>query len=692
MSSWIDQLNPAQREAVTAGNGPLLIVAGAGTGKTRTLACRVAYLIEQGVSPDRILLLTFTRRAAAEMIRRAGQLIGAPDGSGAGSVWGGTFHAVANRLLRVHGRAAGLADEFTILDQSDAGDLMNLIRNELDVAKGDRRFARKHTLVSIHSRMVNAQEPLSITLETHFPWCAGDVDNIRSIFEQYAIRKKEQGLLDYDDLLLFWSALTVTAPVSDVIARQFDHILVDEYQDTNPIQAEILLRMRRSCDNLCVVGDDAQSIYSFRAATIRNILDFPEQFPGTHIVTLEQNYRSTSPILTAANAVMDRAGERYTKSLWSQRESDQKPILVTCVDETEQCDSVCSHILDHLEQGVSLMQQAVLFRASHHSAQLEIELGRRNIPFHKYGGLKFVEASHIKDMLAVLRILENPQDEISWFRILQLLEGIGPRTARRIMNELNVRPVRANSASGREETTEADSPLRSLLDRAPHVAPAAREQLDRLRHVLADCCGQPPAKELPLSTQVERVREFYQPIFARIYDNAPMRLRDLEQLGHIAAGYRSRTRFLSDVTLDPPESTADLAGPPFLEEDYLTLSTIHSAKGCEWTAVHIIHAADGMIPSDMATRDEAGVDEERRLFYVAMTRAKDNLYVYFPLRYYHKKHSRGDAHTYAQLTRYLPQDICALFDRQTASKDSTTDEEASIKADPYGRVSRLWEQ
>ncbi len=702
--SWLEELNPAQREAVTYGDGPLLVVAGSGTGKTRTLACRVAYLIERGVPADRILLLTFTRRAAGEMLTRARHMTGQ---AAVGGVWGGTFHAVSNRLLRIYGRALGLAKDFTVMDQGDAADMMNLIRNELGMAKGKRRFPRKETLVKIYSRMVNAQEQLGDVLEVHFPWCADDIEQIKAIFEQYLERKKARNVLDYDDLLLFWNALCAAPRVGDAVADRFDHILVDEYQDTNAIQGQILSGMRKKRKNIMVVGDDAQSIYSFRAATVRNILDFPQQFAGTHIVTLEQNYRSTEPILAASNAVMEQARDRYTKNLWSNRRSDQKPALVVCLDEPTQCDVVCQNVLAHLEEGIALQRQAVLFRAGHHSAQLEIELARRNIPFHKYGGLRFIEAAHIKDMLSFLRVLENPFDEISWFRVLQLLAGIGPRTAEDVMRALGVRKGSAGPVSADAEGRSGPaSPLRRLITDPPVVPPAAREQFEQLRVVLAECRGmraeaesggkeqvQRPAAgaEPPLATQIERLRRFYEPIFERIYENPVVRLRDLEQLELIASRYRSRSRFITDVTLDPPTSTSDLAGAPFLEEDYLVLSTIHSAKGCEWNVVHIIHAADGMIPSDMAVTDEAGVEEERRLFYVGMTRTKDMLYVYFPLRYYHRRFTLGDAHGYAQLTRFIPDSVRGLFEQRAAGIDGeqVTDETAET-GDVHAWPSQFW--
>lgn len=694
VSSWLQELNAAQRQAVIHGGGPLLIVAGAGTGKTKTLACRVAHLVERGVSAERILLLTFTRRAADEMISRASKLINNESGL---KVWGGTFHAVANRMLRIHGHALNLARDFTVMDESDAADLMNLIRSELGLAKTDRRFPRKSTLVKIYSHTVNAQRPLREVVETHYPWCLEDIEGMIQVFESYVRRKQEQHVLDYDDLLLFWAALCAS-PTGAKVADQFEHVLVDEFQDTNAIQAEILRGMRKQHKNLTVVGDDAQSIYSFRAATIRNILDFPKEFPGTTIVTLEQNYRSTKPILAASNAVMASARERYTKELWSTRDSEIKPMLLTCTDESQQSDLVCQNILAHLEQGTPLMRQAVLFRTGHHSAVLEVELARRNIPFHKFGGLKFIEAAHIKDMLAFLRILENPYDEISWFRVLQLFEGIGPRTAQSIMEVLQVRRTAQSGVSLDRVSQIENGPLARLMDSSSLITAVARKTLRELRDAVAYCRGYGeapalhPENEPPLTLQIERLRKVYDPLCERVYENAIMRARDLDQLTQIATRYRSRGRFITDLTLDPPRATSDLAQPPFLEEDWLTLSTIHSAKGCEWNVVHVIHAADGMIPSDMAVANEAGIDEERRLFYVAMTRAKDSLYVYFPLRYYHRRFGLSDAHGYAQLTRFLPPTARSLFAERVAHV--TTEDDTLVFAaesrDPYARVNRLW--
>jgi len=684
MSAWLDELNPSQRQAVTFGDGPLLVVAGAGTGKTKTLACRVAWLISQGVAAERLLLLTFTRRAAAEMIRRAEHYVGQGN---ARRVWGGTFHSVANRLLRRHASAVGLTPDFSVMDEGDAADLMNLVRTDLGVTRSDKRFPRKETLVSIYSRMVNARMKLGDALKRFFPWCADHQDAIRSIFEQYTQRKREQNLVDYDDLLVFWEALG-RSPAGASISERFEHVLVDEYQDTNPLQADLLASLRRVRRNICVVGDDAQSIYSFRAATVRNILDFPERFPGAQVVTLEQNYRSTQAILDASNAVMAGVRERYTKNLWTSRQGGQRPLLVVCEDEAQQCEAVCRRILDHFEAGLALHRQAVLIRAGWHSDMLEVELTRRRIPFHKYGGLRFLEAAHVKDLLAFLRVLENPHDELSWFRVLLLLDGIGPRTARRILDALGVR------RGGSPSADLAVSPLQRLF-RAPARSLPAGDQLADLRAVWAECAGfdmesgvADPDAGIALASQIERVRLFYEPIFERTYENAAVRLRDLEQIERIAAGYESRRSFITDLTLDPPQSTSDLAGKPHLEEDFLVVSTIHSAKGGEWDAVHVLHAADGMIPSDMALSDEAGLDEERRLFYVALTRAKDHLYVYAPLRYYHRRYAMGDQHSYGQLTRFISPEVRRLFDQTLPSEAERL--ALPTPVDPRSDLARYW--
>jgi DNA helicase-2/ATP-dependent DNA helicase PcrA len=666
----------------------VLVIAGAGTGKTWTLACRVAHLIDGGIPPDRILLLTFSRRAAREMLTRAGRLV---DRQRTGKVWGGTFHAIANRLLRIYGRALGVPPDFTVLDQADMADLMDLIRGERHPAgerplreRKERRFPKKDTLVTIYSRMVNAGEPLSSVLEHAFPWCRDDGDGIRMIFSEYTRRKHAQNVLDYDDLLLYWRALG-ESPAGRDIAGLFEHVLVDEYQDTNPLQAQILqwLRPPDANRNLLVVGDDAQAIYAFRAASVRNILDFPVHFPGARRITLEQNYRSTRPILDVSNAVIAEARERFPKNLWPVRSGGARPVLLTCADEHDQSASVCEQVLEHREQGVPLRRQAVLFRTGHHSDLLELELTRRNIPFVKYGGLKFLESTHIKDVLAIMRVLENPRDEVSWFRLLQMLDGIGPAGARAVMRAIGV-------------ASAASDPLRTFVDAPASVPEAARPGLEALRSTFADCVRVDAT--LPPAAELARIRKFYEPLLEARYTSPRARIQDIEQLEQVAGGYSVRGRFLSELALDPPNSTSDLAGPPLLDEDYLILSTVHSAKGGEWDVVHVIHAADGMIPSDMSTGSRDEIEEERRLFYVALTRARDNLYVYFPLRFYRRPRGLDDAHHFAQLTRFLPESIQSMFERRSVGAFSEGREAARSRFGvPAGAaavdslLSRLWD-
>lgn len=645
--SLFSKLNDQQRAAACAEDGPLVIVAGAGTGKTNTLAHRVAHLISRGADPSRVLLLTFTRRAAAEMTRRVAGILGSAAGlrsapaAAVSRLWSGTFHAIGNRLLRLHGQVLGLGESFTVLDRSDAEDLLNSVRSELGFDKGDVRFPRKETCLSIYSRCVNASEPVEDALKTAFSWCAAYPEQLKQLFKAFVARKQEQNTLDYDDLLLYWYHLMEDDSLAAGVRERFDYVLVDEYQDTNALQAGILRRLRPDGRGLTVVGDDAQSIYSFRAATVHNILDFPNQFPGTTVTKLEQNYRSVQPILSATNAVIAECPQRYNKDLFTAKRGGELPRLVTLQDEQKQCDYLIERILEHREAGIPLRKQAVLFRTSHHSDALEVELSRRNIPFVKYGGLKFLEAAHVKDALSILRLAENPKDAISGQRVLQLLDGVGPAFARKAIQHLSSRKYELKS-------------WESLS-----CPPAATEQWTKLVTLLITLREQ----KLPLPEQVAKTREFYAPILERRYDNPSVRKRDLEQMEQIAASFTSRSQMLAELTLDPPASTQDLAGPPLREEDYLILSTIHSAKGCEWDCVYVIHAADGNIPSDMATGTAAEIEEERRLFYVALTRAKDFLEVLFPLRYYQKKYGMGDRHSYAQITRFLPEHVVPKFER-----------------------------
>jgi DNA helicase-2/ATP-dependent DNA helicase PcrA len=665
---WLEDLNADQMRAVTTDARSVLIVAGAGTGKTKTLASRVAYLMDQGVAPGRILLLTFTRRAAREMLGRAERLT---TNRANGRPWGGTFHSVGNRLLRIYSQAVGLPGEFTVMDASDGADLMDMIRSDLGFEKVKRRFPNKSTLQSIYSATVNGERMLGDVLRKEFPWCLDEEPAIADIFNVYTLRKRAQGVLDYDDLLLYWRAMLELEPIKESIGAMFDHILVDEYQDTNSIQADILVGMRTPATSVMVVGDDAQAIYSFRAASVENILEFPKRHPDTEILILERNYRSTSPILKASNAVIAQASKRYVKDLWTERAEGTRPQLVTCVDENQQSAAVRDRILEHRERGVPLKSQAVLFRAGHHSNPLEIELARANIPFVKFGGLKFLEAAHVKDVMSFLRILENPYDELSWFRVLKLVEGVGPGTARRIIERIGVKSGERNG-----------SPLvRFLGDES------GPEKLGALRDALSDC-----VETTDVVSEIDRFRVFYDDACRRLYEGAEARLRDIEQLEGIAEQHGSRRKLLTELALDPPVSTGDLAAPPHLDDDYLILSTMHSAKGCEWDVVHVIHAADGMIPSDMAVSDQEGIDEELRLFYVALTRARNDLYVYFPLRYYHRRFGLDDPHSYGQLTRFLPDDILEHFARTSLvieqAEDPTGPTTAAGSVDAF--LQRLW--
>jgi len=435
---YLDDLNPEQRRAVEHGAdgvpGPLLVIAGAGTGKTNTLAHRVAHLIVQGADPQRLLLLTFSRRAAGEMKQRVETIVGRAAGRQVRLPWAGTFHSIGVRLLREYGRTIGLDPAFTILDREDAADLMNVARNELGFSSKEKRFPAKATCLSIYSRTVNSERALDEVLSDFFPWCQCWSEQLKALFAGYVDAKQEQGVLDYDDLLLYWSqAMTVAAIAADIGSR-FDHVLVDEYQDTNRIQSSIISYLKPTGRGVTVVGDDAQAIYSFRAATVRNILDFPMQYqPAAEVVTLERNYRSTVPILEASNAVIGLSSERFAKELWSERQSAQRPLLVAVPDAIDQARYVAEHILENHDRGLKLKSQAILFRAGHHSAQLEIELARRNIPFVKFGGLKFLDSAHVKDVMAVLRFATNPRDAVAGFRVLQLMPGIGRKTASKLL-------------------------------------------------------------------------------------------------------------------------------------------------------------------------------------------------------------------------------------------------------------------
>ncbi len=647
--TWAEGLNDAQRRAVDHRDGPLLISAGAGTGKTRTLVSRLARMLDDGVPPERVLLVTFSRRAAAELTNRVGHLT---DPLVAGQVVAGTFHSVAHRVLARFGTGLGLAEQFSVLGPGDSRDLFALVRAPV-AADSQRRFPRTETVESVYGRTVSSQIPLEETVARTFPWCLDDVEGLRTIFADYTERKRAQHLLDLEDLLLYWRAAVRHPTVGPVLAGQFDHVLVDEYQDTNLVQADILRALGAHGLGVTVVGDDAQAIYSFRSATVRNILDFPDQFPGTTSIALEQNYRSTTPILGLANAVIAEAGEGFRKQLWTEEPGGVLPTLATCPDQQAQATAVSQTVLDHYEAGIPLRDQAVLFRTGHHSDLLEVELRRRRIPFVKYGGLRFLEAAHVRDLLAMLRIVQNPWDELAWVRVLHLARGAGPTSVDRILATLGVR----------EPDRRGPDPLAAFCTDPGHCGGASGATADLT--LLADALGACRAGSLPAGAQVETLATALDPMVRHRYDHPEARLADFDALARIAAESPSAGQFVADLTLDPPSSTGDLAGAPALDDDWLTLSTVHSAKGGEWGVVHLIHVADGAFPSDMATGDAESVDEERRLFYVALTRARRHLHLYAPLRYHHGDPAgRTDKHSYALRSRFLPPDVDSLLDLQ----------------------------
>ncbi len=618
-------LNDAQRAAATAPPArPLLIVAGAGTGKTRTLTARVAWLVEQGIRPERLLVLTFTRRAARELLGRVAALTG---GREPPRIIGGTFHSVAYRLIRRHASALGLGDSMSVIDSSDVADLVDLVRDALGLPLSGRRVARKTTLADIYSRTLNFQRPLSEILAEHYPWCRVESAEIAEVFRELTARKRSSQLLDYDDLLLYWRAAMGEPALAAAIAGGFDHVLVDEYQDVNALQADILAGLHGAGVGVSAVGDDMQAIYGFRAASQEHILAFPSRFADTQVVTLERNYRSTQPLLDLANEVARDAANGFRRTLRASCAGSAPPELVIAHDEGDEARQISDRVLEHYEQGVPLREQAVLMRAGHHSSLLELELGRRNIPFVKYGGIRYLEAAHIKDFLALVRGSLHPHDEVSWFRVLQLFEGVGPATARKLLGHL-AEPL-------------ADS-LPGLDERLPAVA---RPAWVSFRGLLAEALGveQVAGRALLLGRALA-------PLVEANYSDPAARLEDVHTLVQAAGAGGDLQAFVDELVLDQPQGTSDV-GAPMLEEDYVVLSTIHSAKGLEWTIVHLLRATDGNIPSDMALSSPEGLEEERRLFYVALTRPRRHLYLYAPRRFHYRP--VGDAHGYGKLTRFL---------------------------------------
>ena len=692
-ASHLAKLNGPQRRAVTFGeplpekgykSGPLLIVAGAGTGKTDTLAHRVAHLVIHGVDPARIMMLTFTRRAAIEMRRRAFELAKSALSETLGGVsqsilqrmsWAGTFHSLGNRLLRHYARHLKLDPQFSVLDRGDSADLMDSVRQELGLAQKEQRFPRKDTCLQIYSHRVNTQRPLKETLDGQFPWCAQWESDLTRLYRAYVERKQHNSLLDYDDLLLYWQIMMSHPRLAAHVGGHFDHVLVDEYQDTNRLQAEILHALKPDGAGLAVVGDDAQAIYSFRAAAVENILSFPDRCTRrAEVSTLAQNYRSTQQVLDVANAVMGEAPRQHRKHLLSTRGEGPRPRLVTVEDLQAQAECVCSEILRRREASVPLRKQAVLFRSSSHSDLLEVELGRRQIPFVKYGGLKFLEAGHIKDLLAVLRWADNPRNGLASFRTLQLLPGMGPANARRALDHLE-----AGGGS-----------LNSLQTFAP--PPGAAQDWRKLLELLLTLAD----PQRPWAGQVHLVREWYRPHFERQYEHFHTRLGDLDQLEVLSGQYPSRERFLTELTLDPPNATSDLAGRPTLDEDYLVLSTIHSAKGMEWDTVYLLNVVDGSFPSEFSTGKPELIDEERRLLYVGLTRAQNDLLLLAPLKFHlTAQHRLGDAHVYGGRSRFLTDKVLktmetSAFQGSRPAADTLTEDSGDAALDVGARLKEMW--
>jgi DNA helicase II / ATP-dependent DNA helicase PcrA len=634
-ASVLDPLNDDQRRAATYQGGPLLILAGAGTGKTGTLVARAAWLRDQGMQPSRILLLTFTRRAADDMLARAQP----PDGTAAERIVGGTFHAMAHRVIRSHAEAFALPPEFTVIDPADAADVMDTLRdaNGLIGSDAGRRTPRAATCAEIYGRCVSTSTQLPDVLAAAYPWCVPFAAQLAGLYTDFVGYKRRHGLVDFDDLLLLWRAALADGSAGSVLRGQFDAVLVDEYQDVNAIQAEIVRLLRPDGAGLTCVGDDAQAIYAFRGADPAHLRALSATYADLTIIRLSRNYRSRHALLGLANVVRPQH-EGLELALSADRGQGQRPLLVRCHDEASQAREICARVLADYEAGVRLCEQAVLVRAAQHSDLLEIELSARGIPYVKYGGLRFTEAAHVKDFLAAARIVANPADDLAWFRLLRLHEGIGPVLARRVIETLQIadpgpfaRWPEAERAMPRRVAAAVDSTVRGLEQAASEERTA-----DRATAILA------------------AIRE---PLAAR-YADAAVRCADLERLADAAAGSPSLHEALVQLALDPPVSTSDLAGKPRLDDDYLVISTVHSAKGLEWPVVHLPQLVDGAVPSDMALTTPAGLEEEQRLFYVAVTRARDRLYLYAPLRMHHHRRAADDRHSYAQLTRFL--DAAAL--------------------------------
>lgn len=688
--SHLEKLNGAQRKAVTHGEvvtprgfraGPLLIQAGAGTGKTETLAHRIAHLAINGVDPSRILLLTFTRRAAGEMRRRAHDVVKKALNEPLGGVshtisqrltWAGTYHSIGNRLLRHYGRHLKLDPRFTVADRADAAELLEVLRAELGLASREQRFPRKETCLQIYSCRVNTRKTLAETLAQFFPWCAQWEEDLTRLFRAYVERKQRCSILDYDDVLLYWHAMMAEPRLAQHVGAHFDHVLIDDYQDANRLQVEIVHALKSDGAGVVVAGDDAQAVQPFRAAATDNVLGFAQRYnPHAEVVTLAQNYRATQQVLDGANALLADAPRQGRKHLLSLRGQGTRPQIVAVGDAQSQAECICAEVHKRRESNLPLKKQAVLLRASAHGDAVEAELARRKIPFVKLGGVKFMEAAHVKDLLAVLRWADNPRNTVAAFRVLQLLPGLGPANARKAL----------------EQFEAAGHAFQSLQSFTP--PPALGVQWRKLVDLIV-ALGDP---ERPWAGQVNQAREWYRPHFERIYEHFHTRISDLDQLELLCGQYPSRERFLSELTLDPPNLSGD--GQGLMDDDHLVITTVHAAKGMEWDTVYVVNVVDGGFPSELAVGKPELLEEERRLLYVAMTRAQNGLFLVTPRRFPLAMQSRaGDALARSGTSRFLTEKVTKCFDTRTFEGsglgESTLQDAAQSTVDVGARLKDMW--
>ena len=610
--NYKEELNPAQYDAVSSVEGSYLIIAGAGTGKTRTLVYRVARLVESGYDPKSILLLTFTRKAANEMMSRAALLLD----DRCSKIRGGTFHSFANLTLRKYAKAAGLESSFTILDQSDSADIINLIRSQAGFISKEKRFPNKQTLTKVFSLSVNTERKIEEIIEEDYPHFLDQIDKILGIYKVFTNYKHKNNLLDYDDLLIYLRKfLQDFSPSAKSFLSSIKFVMVDEYQDTNKLQADIVKALTKVNKNVMVVGDDSQSIYSFRGADFKNIMEFPNIFDNVKVIKLEENFRSVQPILDFTNFIIDGSTEKYSKQLYTHKSGGVLPVIVAATNENLQSRFIVEKILELREEGVPLNDIAVLFRSSFFSFDLEIELNKANIPFQKFGGMKFIETAHIKDVLAFLRIAANPKDVVSWYRVLLLHEGVGPKTAQKILDELATA---------------------KLTIKANPEAQASFRYNDRIAALFQVLYKLHTQKSLP-SEKTQLVFDYYYHLFKAKYDDYNKRKKDLDIFHNITENYKSLDSFLADMAIEPIIDSVIDIGEEDKEDEFVTLSTIHSAKGLEWHSVFIIHAVDGYFPSSRSADKTETLEEERRLMYVASTRAKQNLFVTYPMNMYDRQ-------------------------------------------------------